>query len=159
MSGANIALIVLLLLAALFALGVTRGGRSADSTAPNLSWVETIGSVLTPSLDFSKLQGPCLDPKAKLFLLNPGSPCLVFIHSSSRGTRKLTLGLAGGIEVDARYAAPPGHEKIDPNDDSGDQSIKIDGTKEVSLVILKEGGVLSLTCINSNQQTCTLNAR
>jgi len=158
MSGPKIVLLVLIVLALLFLGGVGLGSRGGSDPG-SLGWVEGLGSALTPRLDFTKLQGPCLDRQANSFVIPPGSPCKISIPSFTRGTRKMALRLTGGVRVDGQYVAPPGHEKIDPKDESGEQSVTLEGAKEVSLVILKEGGSLSLVCQNQQKAPCHVAAK
>ena len=153
MSGQRIVLIVLIALAVLYAAGVGLGLRGGVSGG-RIGWVEGLSTALTPRLDFEKLTGPCVDRQANSFVIPPESPCEVSIPSFKSGTRKMSLRLTAGTQIKGRYGAPAEHEKIDKNDESANQTVSIQPDKEVSLVILKEGGVLLLTCDNKAKAPC-----
>lgn len=143
MSGTKIALLVLGLLALLFVGGVSLGSRSGTDPG-SLGWIDSLSSTLTPSLDYSKIQGSCLDQQTKTFAILPSSPCVLSIPTFKSGTRKMSLTLTTGDQVDVQYVAAPGHEKIDPQDESSLQSVTLESPKAASLIILKEGELCPL---------------
>ena len=158
MSGPKIVLLVLIVLALLFVGGVALGLRP-NSESGGFAWVEGLSGALTPRLEFAELKGPCLDARSTSFVIPTGSFCEISIPSSKGGARKMALRLMGGVPVDGQYRAPPNHEKIDKNDESGQQSVKLEVGKEIAVVILKEGGNLSLLCPKQETPSCQVEVK
>ena len=159
MTGPKVVVIVLVVLAVLFFVGLGLGQRGEGSGPANVDWLETLSGALTPRLDFDALEGSCIDRAAKAFNLERQLTCQVSIPSASRGTRRLSLTLTEGQRVEARYKAPPKHEKIDDGDETADQVVSLEPGKSLAVVILKEGGSLSLTCDAPEKVRCRLEAR
>ena len=159
MSGPKVAVIILVAIAVLFFVGLGLGMRGEGSGPANLDWVETISGALTPRLDFDALQGTCVDPAAKVFTVERKASCVVSIPSASGGTRRVALTLTEGGRVEGRYQAPPEHEKIDEGDETANQVVSLEPGKSLAVVILKEGGSLSLTCDAPEKARCRIEAK
>jgi hypothetical protein len=157
MTAQRVAILVLVLLAVLYATGVGVGFRR-DSGSSSINWVETLSRALTPKLDIDTLHGDCVDRTAKTFQLRAGTPCVVTVPPTSRGTRRIALRLTSGVRVEGRYQAPATHEKIDKDDESANQTVRIEGDKSKAIVILKEGGTVALTCESDRDVPCKLAA-
>jgi hypothetical protein len=155
----KVVLAVLVAFAVLFYAGLGIGLMGEGSGPANVDWIETISGALTPRLDFDALQGSCTDRAARAFVLERQAPCQVSIPSASRGTRRITLSLTEGTRVEGRYQAPPQHEKIDEEDETADQVVTLEPDKSLAIVILKEGGSLSLTCDAPEKARCRVEAR
>jgi hypothetical protein len=150
---------VLVVFAVLFYTGLGLGLMGEGSGPANIGWVDTISGALTPRLDFDTLKGPCTDRAAKEFVLERQAACQVTIPGASRGTRRIALSLKEGGRVEGRYQAPPEHEKIDENDETANQVVSLEPDKSLAVVILKEGGTLSLTCEAPEKARCRVEVR
>ena len=159
MTGPKVVVIVLVVLAVLFFVGLGLGQRGEGSGPANVDWIETLSGALTPRLDFDALQGSCIDRAARAFALDRKSTCQVSIPTAARGTRRVALTLTEGQRVEARYKAPPEHEKIDDGDETADQVVSLEPGKRLAVVILKEGGALGLTCNAPEKSRCRVEVK
>jgi hypothetical protein len=158
-TGTKVVLVVLVAFAVLFYTGLGLGLMGEGSGPAHVDWIATISGALTPRLDFNALQGSCTDRAAKAFVLERQAACQVSIPGASRGTRRITLSLIEGTRVEGRYQAPSQHEKIDEQDETADQRVSLERDKSLAIVILKEGGSLSLTCDAPEKTRCRVEAR
>jgi hypothetical protein len=158
MTAPRVAVVVLVLIAVLFFAGMGLGLRGEESGPANLDWIESLSGALTRGLDFDSLKSSCIDPAAEAFVLERKSTCQVSIPSTSRGTRRLALTLTEGLGVTGRFTAPAEHEKIDEEDQAADQEVTLEPGKDFAIVILKEGGTLSLTCDAAEKARCRVEA-
>jgi hypothetical protein len=153
MSGQRIVLLMLIVLAVLYAAGASMGLRGGARSG-GIGWVEDLSGALTPRMDLEKMQGACLDRQASSFVVLADKPCLVRIQSIKSGTRKMALRLTAGVRIKGQYTAPAAHEKIDKDDESARQTLSLEPGQKISLVILKEGGNLSLSCEGAEGKPC-----
>jgi hypothetical protein len=158
-TGTKVVLVVLVAFAVLFYTGIGLGLMGEGSGPAKTDWIATISGALTPRLDFNALQGSCIDRSARAFTLERKAACQVSIPSASRGTRRITLSLTEGERVEGRYRAPAQHEKIDEDDETADQVVSLEPGKSLAVVILKEGGSLSLTCDAPEKARCRVAAK
>jgi hypothetical protein len=159
MTGPRVVIIVLILIAVLFFTGLGLGLSGEGTGVANVDWIETISGALTPQLDFAALQGPCIDRAGKAFTIERRATCQVSIPGASRGTRRVALALTQGTRVEGRYKAPAEHEKIDERDETADQVVSLEPGKKLAVVILKEGGSLSLACDAPEKARCRIEAK
>jgi hypothetical protein len=139
----------------LFVVGQGLGFRT-QSDLTDVDWVESLGNVFTPRFDFDGLTGRCVDAEARTLVVQPDGACEVSIAPVSSGTRRVALRLERGARVEARYVAPADHEKIDERDESASQTVVLEGDRQPSVVILKEGGTLSLSCTSADESPCRI---
>jgi hypothetical protein len=160
MTASKVFIIVLILIAVLFVAGIGIGFHQNDSqpdphnfTAPN--WTNMLSDWLSPSLDLTTLTpvtGSCIQPAQKMFMLSPGTSCVLRVPSVKQNYRKLKLHLITGGSATLSYASPPGTDG-----DLSKQQLTWPGKDPQSLLALAAGGKLTLTC--GSAPPCQLQAQ
>jgi hypothetical protein len=148
MTGPKFFIIILVLLAVLFIVGVGIGLRQNDAQpdARNFSppdWTSSLGDWLSPSLDLTTVQtvaGACLQAAQKTFTLAANSNCKLQVPAASKKYRKVKLHLVTGASVDVSYSSPTN----DPNLKQKD--LVWPGKDPQTLLVLAGGGSIVLSC-------------
>ena len=147
MTGQRVAIVLLVLLAIVFAAGVGLGvGRDGPAGQPG--WATTLdgwfGSEET--VRPGEVRGPCVDGAS--LVVRPGAPCTAEIRETRRArVRYLTLALADGSKARVEIA---------PKDDvAAPMSVRLraDVSKPPKLPILEKGASMILKCEGGNPMT------
>ena len=156
MSASKIAIIVLILFAILFVVGVVAGTGNGDPSAAlddfPPSWLDGIGNAFSPKVDFAAITGSCIDQQAKAFVLKPGTDCKIALPAHSDDSQNLKMALTGGTKVTGQYKAPKSQET------HAEQKVELQTGKrtEVTVAVLPEGGTLSLKCPKTETTACKI---
>jgi len=152
MTGPRIFIIILVLLAVLFIVGMGIGLRQNDAQpdkgkfsppdwASSLDW-------LSPSLDLTTVQvvaGTCLQAPQKTVTLQAGSKCELQVPAASQKYRKVKLHLVTGASVKVTYTtSTQGDPNLSPEQDL--EWSQQDRKDPKSLAVLTGGGRIALTC-------------
>lgn len=159
MSASKIAIIVLILFAVLFVVGVVAGTRGGDSSAAfddfPPSWLDGIGNAFSPKVDFAAITGSCIDQQAKAFVVKPNSNCRIALPAHSDDSQNLKMALIAGSRITGQYKAPQSQETL------AEQKVELGTGKrtEVTVAVLPEGGTLSLKCPKTESTPCRIEVK
>lgn len=159
MTGPRIVLVSLALVAVVFFSGVGVGLSGEGAEPASADWVETLSGLLTRSVDVSTVESPCLDQNERAFVVEAKSMCSATIPAVARGTRRLGLSLDEGSAALVSYVAPEIHERIDNSDDTAAQKVQLEPVKNRGIVVLKEGGSLTITCNATENTRCRITVK
>jgi hypothetical protein len=148
----KLAIIVVVVVLVLFIASLVLGGR-ADSSAGTPSpqsftpsgAMQSLGNLLVPL-------APKLQLSPSTFVLQPGQSKAIVVPSSSVPLRRATFALTTGLSATIVYTAPPASAGSAPSA-LLHQSLTLPRTgstsgnpRSGSVIALKEGGTLQLTC-------------
>jgi hypothetical protein len=155
MNAQRFAVVLLVLLVVLFAVGVSLGvGRSGSAGEPGWATFVQRSFVREERVLPREVRGPCVSG-GKVAVLRGGAPCTVTIGPRDDALiRKATFELADGLKVKGSFK--PGGEAAGP------VSITLQTrVRTLELPIVKEGAVLDLECVAANPLTmgCTVTVR
>lgn len=147
MTPAKAAIVVLVLFAILFAVGIGSGMREDGAAISVPDWVGNLSSAFSPRVDFSSLtlSGECTAQAGSAFVLKSGAICVVSIPPDETATRSLKLELVEGV-VEVIYDAPNGEGRPSNEDKLEFRTLRKGKRESLTVAVLAGGGELTLTC-------------
>lgn len=148
MTGPRLPLLVLVLIAVAFAVGLAIAPRDDTAREPDPegdTWVHRLGEKLIPAVDVKTLSGPCLAAGgAGIAMLASPLPCEIAVPPARRAwqrVRRLKLRRVQGVQIEVRYDGIP------------EEKVKFEKAT-TSVIVLKQGGKLFVFCPPLGQKSC-----
>lgn len=149
---AKVVIIVLVLIALLFALVLVAGSRrKRDTTADTerSAWAQLFKKLYQEQrVEPSEVNANCLAGGA--FQLNAGAVCTAAVAASEKRVRTASLKLAQGSEAKVIYKPNAGDGKATGDGMAVPVQTKLKAGKETKFQIMRKGGTLQLVCVSGS---------